>query len=65
MTGKMASLALSSLTLLSPHSRPDLQPAQTEDTFFDITGAFLLCCKWGFRSCSSGVHDSPFQYTML
>lgn len=65
MRGKMVSLAVSLLTLHRPHSRPNLQPAQTQATSLDVTGAFLMCCRWEFGSDSSGVCDSPFQYTML
>lgn len=63
--GKRASVTMSWLALHSPHSRPALQPAQTWATAPDVTGAFLLCHRLGFGSCSPGVHDSPFQYMLL
>lgn len=63
--GKRASVTISWLALHSPQSRPALQPAQSRATAPDVTGAFLLCCRWGFGSRSSGVCDGPCQYTML
>lgn len=44
--GKRASVTISWVALHSPHSRPTLQPAQTWAAAPDVTGAFLLCCRW-------------------
>lgn len=63
--GKRVSVTISWLALHSSHSGPALQPAQTWAPAPDGTGASLLCCRWGFGSCSSSVHDSPFQDMML